>query len=127
MIILTMVPGLVCEAILRGLRLDDIRCERGHAPWPTSDTVLTLVSEVLPETQDDAAADLIEQLAVLVVDRDEQIRSMREVLSAELRLAYDQRLERERLRSRLIELRRPDPTAGTSSSPGPGARTTEGN
>ena len=109
------------------LTADQICWDLAPAPWPSSNTVLKLVSQVLPETQDKAAVDLIEQLALLVVERDEQVRSIRGVLSAALGLAHDQRLECLRLKTRLIELRRPSPTASPSSSPGPRARPTEGN
>ena len=80
------------------LTADQICWDLAPAPWPSSNTVLKLVSQVLPETQDKAAVDLIEQLALLVVERDEQVRSIRGVLSAALGLAHDQRLECLRLK-----------------------------
>ena len=52
------------------------------APWLPS-TLLELTVELLPTIEDNVAVDLIEQLAVLVVERDERIRAQREVQSVQ--------------------------------------------
>ena len=88
-----------------GPRADEIRWDLAPAPWQSPVWLLTAVVETLPGLRDAVAADLIEQLAVLVTNLDEQVNSMRDVRSEALRMAHDQHLEVDRLRSQLIKLR----------------------
>ena len=75
------------------------------APWRLSSLLVALAVEVLPTIEDEVAVDLIEQLAVLVVERDEQIRAQREVQSVALDELHGMRCENERLRDQVIEAR----------------------
>ena len=54
----------------RPLQASEIRWDLDPAPWPSS-AWLKVVIETLPTVKDSVAADVIEQLAHLVVDRDE--------------------------------------------------------
>ena len=55
---------------------------------------------------DDVLADLIEQLALAVADRDEELRSVRSLLSVALSHLHAEHVGAARLRERLIETRR---------------------
>ena len=74
------------------------------APWQSSPPVLALVVEVLPTIEDDLTADLVEYLALSLVDRDDELRAVRAVLSSALVLSYPQHTEIRRLRQRLADL-----------------------
>ena len=74
------------------------------APWLPS-TLLELTVELLPTIEDNVAVDLIEQLAVLVVERDERIRAQREVQSVTLGELHVTLYENERLRDQVITVR----------------------
>ena len=73
-------------------------------PWLSSRPLLDLVVSVLPLIDDDLAADLLEQLALALVDRDDEVRGVRAVLSSALVLAHAQHLENRRLTKRLADL-----------------------
>jgi hypothetical protein len=66
--------------------------------------VLDLTLELLPAMTDDLAADVCEQLSVAILDREEELRAVRSVLSASLAFSHEQHLEIVRLRRRLAEL-----------------------
>ena len=72
--------------------------------WLSSRPLLDLVVSVLPLIDDDLAADLLEQLALALVDRDDEVRGVRAVLSSALVLAHAQHVEILRLRRRLVDL-----------------------
>ena len=72
--------------------------------WLSSRPLLDLVVSVLPLIDDDLAADLLEQLALALVDRDDEVRGVRAVLSSALVLAHAQHLENRRLTKRLADL-----------------------
>lgn len=74
------------------------------APWPSSRPVLALVVELLPAIEDDLTADLVEHLALSLVDRDDELRAVREVLSSALAHLHAQHAEILRLRRRLADL-----------------------
>ncbi len=74
------------------------------APWPSSRPVLALVIEVLPAIADDLAADLVAHLALALVERGEQRRALRSMLSASLATQHEQDVEIVRLRARLAVL-----------------------
>ena len=48
-------------------------------PWLSSRPLLDLAMEVLPLGEDDLAADLLEQLALALIDRDDEVRGVRAV------------------------------------------------
>ena len=73
-------------------------------PWPSSRLVLALVVEVLPVIEDDLTADLVEHLALSLVDRDDELHAVRAVLLSALALSYAQHTEIRRLRQRLADL-----------------------
>ncbi len=77
------------------------------APPPrlSSRPLLDLVVSVLPLSEDDLAADLLEQLALALIDRDDEVRGVRAVLAAALDLAHAQHVEILRLKTRLADLR----------------------
>lgn len=74
------------------------------APWPSSRPLLELVIELLPAIEDDLTADLVEHVALELVDRDEELRAVRAVLSSALGLLYAQHAEIVRMRRRLADL-----------------------
>lgn len=76
---------------------------RAPAPMPAaaSRPVLDVALGLLPALEDDLAIDLVEQLAYALVDRDEELRAVRAVLSEALGLTYAQHTEILRLRRRL--------------------------
>ncbi len=82
-----------------------IRGSLAAATSPSSARLHALVVEVLSIIDDDIAADLIEQLALSVADRDEELRAIREVLSVALDIAHRTGNEGVRLRKQLLELR----------------------
>ncbi len=92
------------EAVL--VRESDIRWTLdGVAPWPSSRPLLALVVELLPAIEDDVAANLVEHLALALVDRDDALCAMRVVLSSALALSYTQHLAILRQRESIARLR----------------------
>ena len=87
------------------LTADQVCWDLATAPWPSSDSLLSLAVELLPGIEDKPTAVLVEALAILVTERDEQVATMRSVQSAALDELYRLRGETVRLRDRLIELR----------------------
>ena len=87
------------------LTTDQVCWDLAPAPWPSSDRLLSLAVELLPGIEDEPTAGLVEELAVLVTDRDEQIAAVREVQSVSLDELRQERLESRRLRDVVIELR----------------------
>ena len=66
----------------------------------TGDTdTLTLVVKMLPVITGAGAIDLIEELALTVAARDDELRAARELVSATLALAHAQHVEILRLRA----------------------------
>ena len=68
--------------------------------------MLALVVEIVPSMDDVLVIDFVEQLALLMVDRDGQVESTQAVLSATLNELHRVQRENERLRERLIDIRR---------------------
>ena len=90
---------------LQTLTADEIFDRRlAPAPWRSSRQFLALVVEVLPLIEDDLMADLLEQLALALGDRDDEVRAVRGVLSSALALSHSQHVEINRLRRRLADL-----------------------
>jgi len=83
-----------CEAALGAIRWTPA----GPAPWPSARPVLDVAIESLPTIEDDFSADLIEQLSLALEDRDDELRTVRMVLSEALALAHQQQREIERIR-----------------------------
>jgi hypothetical protein len=73
------------------------------APWPSSRPVFALVVELLPTIEDDLTADLVEHLALALVDRDDELRGVRMVLASALALSQTQHVEIFRLKKRLAD------------------------
>ena len=65
----------------------------GSAPWPSSRPLMALIVEVLPVIEDDLAADLIEHLALAIIDRDDELRAVRSIQSAVLAHSHAQDAE----------------------------------
>ena len=86
-------------------RAVDIAWNLERAPWLPSARVLSVAVKVLPTVEDDIAADVIEQQALALVDRDEELKSLRAVLAVALDLAHAWQAERMRLRRTVAELR----------------------
>ena len=63
------------------------------------------MAQRLPTIDDEGIADLIEQLALLVVDRDEEVAALRSVLSVSLDLLRKEQTTNERRRAELYRLR----------------------
>ena len=74
------------------------------APWLSSRPVLALIVEVLPTVEDDLTADLLEYVALVLVERDDELRAVRAVLSSALTLTHNQHVEILRLRQRVADL-----------------------
>ena len=68
------------------------------APWLSSRRVLALIVEVLPTVEDDLTADLLEYVALVLSDRDDEVRAIRTVLSSALVLSHAHHVEVIRLR-----------------------------
>ena len=91
---------------LSELTADQVRWDLTPAPWRSSDSLLSLAVKLLPGTDDKPTAVLVEELAILVTERDEQVTAMRSVQSAAFEELHNLRGEIVRLRDRLIELRK---------------------
>ena len=70
--------------IVTELRADDIRWGLAPAPWPSSAPLMAIVVQQLLAIDDELVGDLVEQLAVAVVERDEELKAVRAVQSAAL-------------------------------------------
>jgi hypothetical protein len=77
--------------------------------WPSSVPALLAAIEALPAIQDDTVADIVEMLAITIVDREEELRAVRLVLSHALGLVHQQKLDLRQMREQrdrlLTELR----------------------
>ena len=73
------------------------------APWLASRPLIDLVVEVLPISEDGLTADLLEDVALALVDRDNEAVVLRELLSAALDLAHTQHVENLRVKRRLTD------------------------
>ena len=80
------------------------RLELAPSWGPSSARLLAVVVELLPKIDDDLLADLIEQLAVTLVARDERVRAIREVESVTLDELHRTQRENRHLHNRVIEL-----------------------
>lgn len=72
-------------------------------PWPATTATLAAAIKLLP-TLDDVAAGLVEDLAGAIIDRDDELRGVRAVMSPALTLLHEQHNEILRLKRRLAEL-----------------------
>ena len=70
-------------------------------PWSRSRPVLALAVELLPTVADDLTADLLEEMALTMAHRDEELRAVRMVLSQALERLHRQYVETRRLQRRL--------------------------
>ncbi len=93
------------DGAMSELTTDQVCWDLVSGPWPSSDRLLSLAVELLPGIEDEPTAGLVEELAILVTDRDEQIAAVREVQSVSLDELRQERLESRRLRDVVIELR----------------------
>ena len=87
------------------LTTDQLCWDLAPAPWPSSARLLAFVVEVLPTIDDEPVADLIEQLALLVVERDEEVAAVRVELSVALDLLHKEQTTSDRRRTELYRLR----------------------
>ena len=74
------------------------------AQWLSSRPVIELVVEMLPAIEDDLTAELLEHVALVLADRDDEVRAIRAVLSSALALSHTQQVEILRLKKRLADL-----------------------
>ena len=74
------------------------------AQWLSSRPVIELVVEMLPAIEDDLTADLLAHVALVLADRDDEVRAIRAVLSSALALSQAQHVEILRLKKRLADL-----------------------
>lgn len=74
------------------------------APWPSTDAVVEIAVRMLPLIADDEIGKLVEELAVSLADRLDELKAIRALLSESLALAHVQCVEIRRLKSRLAEL-----------------------
>ena len=87
------------------LLVGEICWDLSPAPWPSSALVLARAVELLPTIDDGAILDLVEQLALAVVQGDEESEALRAVQSAALENLHRSCQENKRLRQRLAEAR----------------------
>ena len=87
------------------LHASQVRWDPAPASWPSSSRLLVLAVKMLPVVEDDLAADLIAQLALLVADKEAELRAVREVESTALAGLHAKHAETERLRERVSCLR----------------------
>ncbi len=85
-------------------RANQIHWGLAPAPGLPSTRVLSVAVKVLPTVKDDIAADVIEQQALALVDRDEELKSLSTVLSVSLDLLQVSETQIARLRQRVTEL-----------------------
>jgi hypothetical protein len=93
------VAGMVTAAEIFGPR-------QVPMPWPSSRDVLAPALELLPTITDDLTADLVQHLTMALVDRHDELRAVRAVLSAALEHSHALTVDRDRLRDqhhRLID------------------------
>jgi hypothetical protein len=88
-----------------GLTADDIFRQRPTIRlWRSSRDVLALVVEILPRLDNDLARDLVEHLALTIVERDEELRAVRAVESFGLAQLHALQREVKRLGDRVARL-----------------------
>ncbi len=97
------------------LRADGIRWDLAPAPWPSSAPLMAIVAKRLPTINGELVADLVEQLAVAAVERDEELKAIRSVQSAALDALHSVHQDNERLRQRLAEARSRERTMSAST------------
>ena len=97
------VVGMSADPVER-LTAADLCWTPQPAIWPSSRAVLALVIETLPKIKASLPVDLVEHLALGLVDRDDELRAVRAVLSATLTHAHAQDIEIVRLRRRVADL-----------------------
>ena len=84
--------------------LSEIQWHPARSTWPSSGPLLRLAVELLPEISDESLADLVEELAILLSERDEQIAAIRQVLSVALDNLHRAQLANARLRDHVTEV-----------------------
>ncbi len=92
----------------------DVNWRLTTAPVGSSRPICTLVIEILPTIEDDLTIDLLEYVALVLCERDDEIRAIQAVQSSTLTLAHSQQAEIVRLRQRnrdLLDARRLEMTA----------------
>lgn len=88
------------------LRSGEIHWDLAPAPGLPAARVLVVAVKVLPTVEDDIAADIIEHQALALVDRDEELKSLRTVLSVALDVLHASEAQTARLRRRVADLLR---------------------
>jgi len=83
----------------------DLRWEDSASIWNTPKVNLALLLDAIGHAEHPAILIALEQLALALVGRDEQLRATRAVLSAALTFAHDSDQRRQRLQQQLHELR----------------------
>lgn len=76
----------------------------GTAPLPSTEPLAAVVLDVLPVIHDDLSVELIEVLAIELIDRDEELRATRSALSVSLELSRELTGELDRVRARHHQL-----------------------
>ena len=87
------------------LESEQVRWNLAPAPWSHSSPLIALAVELLPTIDDGLVVDLIERLALAVIDHNEELTAVRSVLSVALNLLHSERATNERLRAELYRLR----------------------
>ena len=91
---------------MTSLRADEIGWELAPSWGPSSKRLLAVVIEVLPSVDDDLVVDLLEQLALQLLECDEYSKVVQEMLSMTLEGRYQDRQTIQGLRERLLEARK---------------------
>jgi hypothetical protein len=99
-------PAAGGVAVDRALRASDIFGENvAPAPWPSSGPMLVMAIAQLSNIEDERAADLVDCLVHAILDRDDELRAVRVVLSEALALLHAQHTEIVQLQARVVALR----------------------
>jgi hypothetical protein len=77
----------------------------GPVPWPSSRPVVDVALELIPILEDPLAAQLVENLMLALVAREEELRAVRTILAAALEHAHALHLVERRLHVQVVELR----------------------
>ena len=84
---------------------DDTRWSIAQTPPRSSARLLANAVQVMPFVDDGRVLNAVEELALAVVDRDEELKAARAVISAALESLHLTERENARLRKRIIESR----------------------
>ena len=93
------------EGLAKELPASAIRWDLAPADRLSSRPIFALIGQVLPTVESELVAGLLEETALLLVERDEEVRALHEVLSAAMAHAHAQHTTIHQQRQRVTRLR----------------------